>query len=52
VQELFDRLAAALTAGGPDSTEVKNVLQQFDQQFPAQSAAARAIVATDSSLAN
>jgi hypothetical protein len=44
MQELFNRLIAALAAGGPNSPDVQQVLQQINQQFPGQADVARAIV--------
>ena len=44
MQELFTRLMSALTAGGPNSAEVLQVLQQINAQFPAQAEVAKSIV--------
>jgi hypothetical protein len=44
MQELFARLITALNAGGPNSADVQQVLQQINVQFPAQADVAKSIV--------
>jgi len=44
MQELFARLITALNAGGPNSADVQQVLQQINTQFPAQAEVAKSIV--------
>src|SRR5262249_49863852 len=44
MQEFIDRLMNALKAGGPNSADVQQVLQQIGAQFPGQAEVARAIV--------
>ena len=44
MQELFARLITTLKAGGPNSADVQQVLQQINEQFPAQAEVAKSIV--------